>query len=76
MSSELNKENRPILNENDISGASLGGRHPSSLKILELKQWFVYRNASTKSFNIMCCWLQHLSCVVIPFVQRTKYFEP
>ena len=48
MSSELNKEDRPVLNENDIPGASLGGRHPSSLKIPELKRWLVCRNASTK----------------------------
>ena len=48
MSSELNEEDRPVLNENDIPGASLGGRHPSSLKIPELKRWLVCRNASTK----------------------------
>ena len=36
------------LNENDIPGASLCGRDPSSLKIPELKWWLFCRNASTK----------------------------
>lgn len=48
MSSELNKENRAVFNENDIPGASLGGRDPSWLKIPELKRWLLCRNASTK----------------------------
>ena len=37
-----------VLNEHDISGASLCGRDPSSLKIPELKWWLLCRNASTK----------------------------
>ena len=48
MSSELNNKKRAFLNESNIPGASLGGRDPSSLKIAELKQWLLCRNASTK----------------------------
>ena len=42
-SSELNEPN-----ESDTSGASLGGRDPSSLKIPMLKRWLVCRNAYIK----------------------------
>jgi len=36
MSSELNKEDRPILNENNIPRVFSDGRHPSSLKTPKL----------------------------------------
>ena len=37
---------RPL--REDVPGASLGGRTPNSLKIPELKQWLLCRNASTR----------------------------
>ena len=48
MARESNNATKPVINENDISGASLGRRDPNSLKIPELKQWLTCRNASTK----------------------------
>ena len=45
----MSEESRnTVLNENDIPGASLGGRDLNSLKIPELKWWLTCRNASTK----------------------------
>ena len=43
-----NDATKPVVNENDIPGASLGGREPNSLKIPELKWWLICRNASMK----------------------------
>ena len=48
MDSAINKALKPAIDENDILGASLHGRDPNSLKIPELKQWLICRNASTK----------------------------
>ena len=36
------------LGEEDVPGASLGGRTPNSLKILEFKRWLLCRNASIR----------------------------
>ena len=36
------------LTEKDIPGAVLNGRNPATLKLSELKQWLVCRNAPTK----------------------------
>ena len=35
-------------NLDDVPGASLCGRNPETLKIPDLKQWLLYRGASTK----------------------------
>ena len=48
MDSAMDKAMKPAIEEKDILGASLQGRDPNSLKILELKRWLIYRNASTK----------------------------
>ena len=48
MENDGNETIETVINENDIPGASLGGRDPSSLKIPELKRWLLCRNASTK----------------------------
>ena len=48
MSEESRNAAKPVLNENDIPGASLHGRDPNSLKMPELKRWLTCRNASTK----------------------------
>ena len=34
-----------LLNESDIAGASLGGKDPSELSIVQLKRWLVCRGA-------------------------------
>ena len=36
-----------ILREEDIPGASLNGREPSQLYVMELKQWLKCRGAPT-----------------------------
>jgi len=42
------------LCENNNPGASLGDKHPSSLKILEHKRWLISRNASMKENSQPC----------------------
>ena len=42
---------RVILTEDDIPGASLAGRNPSSLKNEELKFWLRYRGDSLKGLK-------------------------
>lgn len=34
-----------LLNEDDIPGASLGGKDPSELNVVQLKRWLVCRGA-------------------------------
>lgn len=36
------------MDEDEILGASLGGRKPEDLKVAELKRWLLCRSASTK----------------------------
>ena len=36
------------MHQDDVPGASLDGRNPERLKILELKHWLLCRGASTK----------------------------
>ena len=47
-SPEQRKAGTRPLREQDVPGASLNGRTPSSLKIPELKRWLLCRNASTR----------------------------
>lgn len=37
-----------VISENDIPGASLGGRDPSTLTVPALKRWLICRAAPTK----------------------------
>ena len=37
-----------VISENDIPGASLGGRDPSTLTVPALKRWLLCRAAPTK----------------------------
>ena len=46
--SAMDKATKPAIDKNDILGASLRGRDPNSLKILELKRWLICRNSSMK----------------------------
>lgn len=41
-------DNGVFLREDDVPGASLGGRDVGALKIPELKRWLQCRKASTK----------------------------
>ena len=58
-----------ILTEDDIPGASLAGRNPSSLKNEELKFWLRCRGDSLKGLNFA---IQALSTSFFFF----KKFEP
>ena len=48
-------ESNVILTENDIPGASLAGRNPSSLKNEELKFWLRCRGDSLKGLKTKAC---------------------
>ena len=40
-----------MCTENDVPGASLNGRDPSQLKVLELKRWLQCRAGSTRGLK-------------------------
>jgi len=42
------EDNTVCLREEDVSGASLGGREVAALKVPELKRWLQCRRASVK----------------------------
>ena len=50
-SPEERKAGMRPLHEEYVPGVSLNARTPSSLKILQLKQWLLCRNASTRGQN-------------------------
>ena len=50
-SSSSSAESNIILTENDLRGASLAGRNPSSLKNEELKFWLRCRGDSLKGLK-------------------------
>ena len=54
-SSSSSAESNIILTENDIPGASLAGRNPSSLKNEELKFWLRCRGDSLKGLKTKAC---------------------
>ena len=51
-------ESNIILTENDIPGASLAGRNPSSLKNEELKFWQRCRDDSLKGLKTKACFVK------------------
>ena len=50
----LNEDDIVLLNEDDIPGASLNGKDPSKLTVVQLRRWLVCRGApvSGKSQNL------------------------
>ena len=54
-----------ILTENDIPGASLNGRNPSSLKNEELKFWLRCRGDSLKGLKTKACFVKRWAYATI-----------
>ena len=48
MSSALHVNSIQNLREEDVPGASLAGRNPKTLKVVELQHWLQCRGTSTK----------------------------
>ena len=48
VSSALRVNSMRNLREEDVPGASLAGRDPKTLKVVELQHWLQCRGASTK----------------------------
>ena len=58
LSSSSFADSNTILTENDIPGASLNGRNPSSLKNEELKFWLRCRGDSLKGLKTKACFVK------------------
>ena len=48
VSSALRADSTQNLREEDVRGASLAGRDPKTLKVVELQRWLQCRGTSTK----------------------------
>lgn len=64
-SSSSSAESNIILTENDIPGASLAGRNPSSLKNEELKFWLRCRGDSPKGLKTKACLVKRRAYATI-----------
>ena len=70
-SSRASDENaRVIPTEDDIPGASLAGRNPSSLKNEELKFWLRCRGDSFKELKTKAPLVKHLCTTIRNFAQK------
>lgn len=64
-SSSSSVDSNIILTENDIPGASLNGRNPSSLKNEELKFWLRCRGDSLKGLKTKACFVKRWAYATI-----------
>ena len=58
-----------VLNEDDIPGASLDGKHPCELNIIQLKRWLVCRGAPVNGKKPEL--IQRYACSFCPNVRYT-----
>ena len=65
LSSSSSADSNTILTENDIPGASLNGRNPSSLKNEELKFWLRCRGDSLKGLKTKACFVKRWAYATI-----------